>query len=135
MIFEFKKKIFLTTHSKLGVYPFTGVEQLHSLEELDVTYNCISNGEDLAPLSFITHLIKLNFEYNLVSNVKDYRLVVLRNVFSSFNRNKGNYNHICVLPFRPITHTTLTLTTQMLSVNYLVSPLLMASAYCTLLPS
>lgn len=64
------------------------MEQLHSLEELDVAYNCISNGEALSSLSFLTHLVKLNLEFNPVSYVKDYRLVVLRRVSSSVNRKK-----------------------------------------------
>ena len=64
------------------------MEQLVSLEELDVGYNCISNGEALSALSFLTHLVKLNLEFNPLSYVKDYRLVVLRRVSASVNRKK-----------------------------------------------
>lgn len=65
-----------------------GVEQLVSLEELDVAYNCISSGEALSALSSLTHLIKLSLEFNPISYVKDYRQVVLRRVSSGINRKK-----------------------------------------------
>lgn len=71
----------------LHVLP-TGIEQLHSIEELDVAYNCISNGEAVSSLSFLTHLVKLNIEFNPLTYVKDYRLVVLRRVSASVNRKK-----------------------------------------------
>jgi len=64
------------------------VEQLVSLEELDVAYNCISSGEALSALSSLTHLIKLSLEFNPISYVKDYRQVVLRRVSSGINRKK-----------------------------------------------
>lgn len=73
---------------QLNVFLHQGVEQLESLEELDVAYNCISSGEALSALSFLTHLVKLNLEFNPLSYVKDYRLVVLRRVSSSINRKK-----------------------------------------------
>lgn len=65
-----------------------GVEQLVSLEELDVAYNCISSGEALSALSFLPHLVKLSLEFNPLSYVKEYRLVVLRRVSSGVNRKK-----------------------------------------------
>lgn len=70
-----------------------GVEQLHSIEELDVAYNCISKGEALSSLSSLTHLVKLNLEFNPISYGKDYRHVVLQRVSPSINRKK-----VCGLP-------------------------------------
>lgn len=73
-------------------FPHLGIEQLVSLEELDVGYNCISNGEALSALSFLNHLVTLNLEFNPLSYVKDYRLVVLRRVSASANRKKVLYS-------------------------------------------
>lgn len=70
----------------------SGVEQLVSLEELDVAYNCISSGEALSALSFLPHLVKLSLEFNPLSYVKEYRLVVLRRVSSGVNRKKVTRN-------------------------------------------
>lgn len=72
----------------------TGIEQLHSIEELDVAYNCISNGEALSSLSFLPLLTKLSLEFNPLSYVKDYRLVVLRRVSASVNRKRVGFDFL-----------------------------------------
>lgn len=67
---------------------FIGIEQLGSLQELDIAYNCIANGEALTALCSLPHLMKLCLESNPISYSKDYRLMVVRRLSTAVNKKK-----------------------------------------------
>lgn len=70
--------------------PKLGIEQLSSLQELDIAYNCVANGEALSALCSLSHLVKLCLESNPICYSKDYRLTVVRRLSAAVNKKKVN---------------------------------------------
>ena len=68
-----------------------GLEELTSLEELDVAYNCITTSEAVSSLCSLPQLVRLCLEMNPISYSKEYRLIVLRRVSTAVNKKRVNY--------------------------------------------